>query len=181
MSCEQGSLVGLLHLSRCWHPPSVRVRSRRRPCRRRLRPAQASSQGLHSCPDEQATKCSSSGALGKAFRATQSLNWAAETDSRTPPASRANDRPMPGRYVHRLMAQMGRNALWSPEVVLAAVELCRPVAMRKHIVSTAECFFRTKACLVPKGLRRLPSCWLMAIPNILWKRRRPHWTHLPHS
>jgi hypothetical protein len=83
-------------------------------------------------------------------------------------------------YVHRLMAQMGRNALWSPEVVFAAVELCQPVAMRKHIVSSAECFFRTKACLVPKGLRRLPSCWLMAIPNILWKRRRPHWTHLPH-
>lgn len=74
-------------------------------------------------------------------------------------------------YVHRLMAQMGRNALWSPEVVHAAVELCRPVAMRKHILGTAECFFRNKACLAPKGLRRLPLCWLMAIPNILWKRR----------
>jgi hypothetical protein len=46
-------------------------------------------------------------------------------------------------------------------------------------MDAVESFFRGKSCLVPKGLKHLPLCWLAAIPNILWRLRRPHWTHLP--
>ena len=82
-------------------------------------------------------------------------------------------------YVHQLMTRRGRKPLWPPEVVLAATELCRPAQTRASVIDAAESFFRGKACLVPKGLKRLPFCWLAAIPNILWRLRRPHWTHLP--
>jgi hypothetical protein len=85
-------------------------------------------------------------------------------------------------YVHQLMTRRSRKPLWPPEVVLAATELCRPVPTRASIIDAVESFFRSKACrlhLVPKGLKRLPLCWLAAIPNILWRLRRPHWAHLP--
>jgi hypothetical protein len=82
-------------------------------------------------------------------------------------------------YVHQLIARRRRKPLWPPEVILAATELCRPAQTRASVMDAVESFFRGKACLVPKGLKRLPLCWLAAIPNILWRLRRPHCTHLP--
>jgi energy-coupling factor transporter ATP-binding protein EcfA2 len=82
-------------------------------------------------------------------------------------------------HVHQLMSRQGRKPLWTPAILMAVAELCRPARPAASIVAEAIDFFRSKACRVPRGLKNLPLCWLVAIPHILWSLRRPHWPHVP--
>ena len=61
-----------------------------------------------------------------------------------------------------------------------AFELARPKIKRVDLLSEVRTFFQIKACRVPEGLDGLPSCWLRALPDLLWATRRPHWKHLPY-
>jgi hypothetical protein len=88
------------------------------------------------------------------------------------------DRTSPS-HVHALMFRSGRKPLWIPEVVMAAAGLCRPKDANSIPLREAQAFFAQKAAMVPKGLETLPPCWLTALPRILWRLRRPHWTLLP--
>jgi hypothetical protein len=82
-------------------------------------------------------------------------------------------------HVETLMRQAGCKRLWSGEVVLAAAKLGRR-RNRKSLLKKVQTFFLTQAAMVPEGLDTLPSPWLAALTEILWKTRKPEWTKLPY-
>jgi hypothetical protein len=80
-------------------------------------------------------------------------------------------------HVQQLMTQAGFGPIFSPHVVAAAAAVWSP--RRGNALERATEFFRSRACGVPDGLNELPECWIAALPGILWRLRKPSWTHLP--
>jgi hypothetical protein len=80
-------------------------------------------------------------------------------------------------HVQQLMLGEGFRLRWTPEAVLHAAAFTKH-RRRKTLQRVSE-FFVHKCCHVPEGLEALPDCWLAALPGILWKLRKPHWTKLP--
>jgi hypothetical protein len=81
-------------------------------------------------------------------------------------------------HVQQLMTQAGFRSVFSSQIVVAAAEVWKP--RRSNTLERAVEFFRGRACQNPPyGLDKLPECWIAALPGILWRLRKPHWTHLP--
>jgi hypothetical protein len=95
-----------------------------------------------------------------------------------PPAAVNSDLYFSARHTEELMRWAGFKNMLMPEVVAAAGKLCD--RQRQKLLEEATLFFRTRACLVPEGLNTLPAGWLAALPKILWKLKKPEWTHLPY-
>jgi hypothetical protein len=84
------------------------------------------------------------------------------------------------QYLEYLLRVAGLEKKTDPDLFCqAAMCLCRETA-HAGAVSAAREFFRSRAVLVPEGLERLPTPWLLALPPILWSTRKPHWIHLPY-
>ena len=79
-------------------------------------------------------------------------------------------------HVKELMRGSGFRPSWTPEVIAAATKLLD--CHRQQTLETVTGFFRSRACMVPEGLERLPACWLAGLPKILWRLRKPYWTRL---
>ena len=116
------------------------------------------------------------------------IPWFDEQDS--PLASEpASSTPLPAplptarltRHMHKLMLKAGKPIVLTPEVIVAAAEICRPNQDAFYLIWEATRFFREKTLQVPESLEKLPLCWLAAIPRVLWRLRQPHWTHLPFA
>jgi energy-coupling factor transporter ATP-binding protein EcfA2 len=82
-------------------------------------------------------------------------------------------------HVEKLMLQVGCRPLNPPLLVMTATTLGRN-RQRKRVLKAASRFFLEKAAMVPEGLESLPTCWLAALPGILWGLRKPHWAKLPY-
>lgn len=80
-------------------------------------------------------------------------------------------------HVERLMEQAGFKRQWPPEVVTQAIKLSRRRNQKRRLNEVAA-FFRSEAAMAPAGLDTLAMCWLAALPGILRKLKKPHWTHL---
>ena len=82
-------------------------------------------------------------------------------------------------HVEKLMLQNGHQSLNPPLLVMTATTLGSN-RQRKRVLKAVNRFFLEKAAMVPEGLEALPTCWLAALPGILWGLRKPHWTRLPY-
>jgi len=82
-------------------------------------------------------------------------------------------------HVEKLMLQAGHRSLNAPLLVMTAITLGRK-RQHKRLLKTVGRFFLEKAAMVPEGLESLPTCWLAALPGILWGLRKPHWARLPY-
>ena len=80
--------------------------------------------------------------------------------------------------VEQLMQKAGFKRLWQAEVIMQALNAGRRRNRKKQLEKVTT-FFRSEAAMVPAGLDTLPICWLVALPGILRKLKKPHWTHLP--
>jgi hypothetical protein len=104
-----------------------------------------------------------------------------ETRPEPPTVASSTEAPVTftAEYVRRVFYRMGIAPTWTPEVIEAACQSCRPKRETAAVLSQVTTFFRNKACLVPEGLAGLPTCWLVALPGILWSLRQPNWDCLP--
>lgn len=80
-------------------------------------------------------------------------------------------------HVKSLMERAGFKLRCSP--CAAASAAANMERTDNRALQAAVDFFRAKACMLPRGLDTLPTCWLRAIPGILWRMRKPHWQQLP--
>ena len=83
-------------------------------------------------------------------------------------------------HVYALMRNRGCRLRLSESVLYGAFEVLQPHLGRGQLLSEVSAFFRSKAILVPEGLDQLPSCWLNALPTLLWATRKDHWENLPY-
>lgn len=83
-------------------------------------------------------------------------------------------------HVYVLMRNRGCRLRLSEVVLSGAFEVVQPRIERGQLLSEVSTFFRRKAILVPEGLDLLPSCWLSALPTLLWATRKDHWEKLPY-
>jgi energy-coupling factor transporter ATP-binding protein EcfA2 len=93
-----------------------------------------------------------------------------------PPAPKRPEMYFSAAHVDELMRHAGFHQIWEPEVIGLAVKL---FPKQPKTLEVATAFFRSQACMVPKGLETVPECWLAALPGILMKMKKPEWTHLP--
>ena len=83
-------------------------------------------------------------------------------------------------HVYGLMKARGYQPSVGLAVLERAFELAQPKINRVDLLSEVRAFFLTKARMVPDDLDRLPSCWLRALPGLLWATKDPRWDHLPY-
>jgi hypothetical protein len=83
-------------------------------------------------------------------------------------------------HVYELMRNRGCRLRLREGVLSSAFEVLQPQIERGDLLSEARAFFRSKAILIPEGLDELPSCWLSALPTLLWATREDHWEKLPY-
>lgn len=82
-------------------------------------------------------------------------------------------------HIHEMLRARGHRQAISTAVLSAALDLLAP-SRNDELIAHAREWFRSKAVLVPDGLETLPAVWLRDLPEILWRTRKPGWTHLPY-
>lgn len=102
--------------------------------------------------------------------------WFEETDWQRDPEI---DRISVG-HLEQLLTRAGLVRRVAPDLFVKVMAICAAEFDHASAVLRAREFFRARAVLVPEGLERIPSPWLVALPGILWSARRPGWTHLPY-
>lgn len=83
-------------------------------------------------------------------------------------------------HVYELMRNLGCRLRLSEVVLSGAFEVLQPHIERGRLLSEVSTFFLSRAILVPEGLDELPSCWLNALPTLLWATREERWEKLPY-
>jgi hypothetical protein len=96
-----------------------------------------------------------------------------------PPKAAAPAHFFDATHTEQLMLNAGHRRLNPPALVMAATHLSRK-RQRQRVLKSVQRFFLGKAAMVPEGLESLPTCWLAALPGILWGLRKPHWSRLPY-
>ncbi len=82
-------------------------------------------------------------------------------------------------HVRALLNTRGHKPVISPAVLAAALDLHRRPPAEDPLERAIE-FFRTRAVIVPSGLRELPAAWLTDLPGLLWSTRKAHWAAIPY-
>ena len=104
------------------------------------------------------------------------IPWFEQADA----ASHSEEQPpskFSAKHVERLMQEAGFSLRWPAEVVMRACALNR--RRRRKTMQRVSGFFLSQGALVPKGLDKLPDCWLAALPGILRPLREPNGMRLP--
>ena len=99
------------------------------------------------------------------------IPWFEQADA----ASHSEEQPpskFSAKHVERLMQEAGFSLRWSAEVVMRACALNR--RRRRKTMQRVSGFFLSQGALVPKGLDKLPDCWLAVLPGILRPSREPN-------
>jgi len=81
-------------------------------------------------------------------------------------------------HTSKIMAAAGFQPVTPESVAASAAQLLHQ--SHQAYLKMALSFFQSHCAMVPHGLSELPSSWLAALPQILWKSRKPHWHHLPY-
>jgi hypothetical protein len=82
-------------------------------------------------------------------------------------------------HLQRLLSKHGFREVNDDPTFRAALVLCSEESHHRRVLAETKEFFLIKRALVPRGLERLPTAWLKALPHILWSLRQAPWTHLP--
>ena len=81
-------------------------------------------------------------------------------------------------HTSKIMAAAGFRRVTQENEAASAARLLHQ--SHQVYLKSALSFFQGQCAMVPSGLSELPSSWLAALPQILWKSRKPHWHHLPY-